>query len=137
MSEIRDLTDSIESLSFREKLHNKYKVKEKIETLPSFEKCLLLLCPKIRNCYNLKDHIKFKFIPCRQFSDLFNSKINIPEKRILDFSRRELSRLIFSIRLLNDYDSRDQQLEEKLTSLRGNRPNTKISIINTNNYKHF
>ena len=137
MSEIKDLTNSIESLSFREKLYNKYKVKEKTETLPTFEKCLLLLCPRIKNCYDLISRQKFKLIRCNQYNYLLNSKIEILHKDILDFSNREISRLIFSLRLLNDFDSRDKNLVEKLTSLRGNRLNTKISIINTNNYKHF
>ena len=65
-NDITDLTDSIESLSFREKLHKKHKVKEKVETLPTFEKCLLLLCPRIKNCYDLISRQKFKLIRCNQ-----------------------------------------------------------------------
>jgi hypothetical protein len=134
MSEITDLTDSIESLSFREKLHRKYKVKEKVETLPTFEKCLLLLCGNIHRCYDLKTHEKYKLIRCKQYELLQNNKITIPKRDILDFSKREISRLIYAIRLLNDYDVRDRILENKLISMLRD-SSTKVEIINTNLYR--
>jgi len=139
-SNIGELTDSIDSLLFRENLSRRFKRKEKEENLkaiPNFEKCLLLLCDNIRNCYDLVSHDKFKTIPCKRFNLLLNNKINYVRKDIIDFSKRELSLLILAIRLLNDRDTRNKVLENKILSLIADRDITKISIINTKHYKHF
>ena len=139
-SKIGELTDSIDSLIFRENLCRRFKKKEKKEDLkaiPNFEKCLLLLCNNIRNCYDLVSHDKFKTIPCRRFNLLLNKKINYSKRDIIDLSKRELSLLILAIRLLNDRDTRNKVLENKILSLISDRDITKVSILNTKHYKHF
>ena len=139
-SNIGELTDSIDSLIFRENLSKRFKKKEKKEdfkAIPNFEKCLLLLCNNIRNCYDLASHDKFKTIPCKRFNLLLNQKIHPINRDIIDFSRRELSLLILAIRLLNDRDTRNKVLENKILSLIADRDITKVSIINTKHYKYF